>query len=360
VLSKTLEHTLHAALALAAVHQHEYATLEHLLLALLDNPDAAAALRARGADTRRLRTDLTMFVEGDLAGLVARDSDWPGDPQPTAGFHRTVQRAVLDAHSTGLDEVTGAHVLVALFSERESHAVYFLMQNGAAPAAMLPARVAGPKVAPARILVATGPGSGMGDAWARGFAPAIRSAGYQADPAGPSGMVERVTEVLLGRVRSAPLLVADFTYVGDGGVQYLAGFAAASGIPVIAVCRAGSTPDPSAIDDARYQELLVWRTPEDLEAGLAERIVALLGRASAAVDAEGGTEVLSDGLPADGVLHVALQRLLAQGRERGFVTAEELNAILPEDQGSSEFLEAVLVWLNENGLRLANDDEDSA
>ncbi len=123
MLSRNLEQTLHRALSLASERRHEYATLEHLLLGLADDTDAATVLKACGVDLDKLRTDLTEFLDKDLAGLA---TDRPGDPKPTAGFQRVVQRAAIHVQSSGRDEVSGANVLVALFSERESHAVYFL------------------------------------------------------------------------------------------------------------------------------------------------------------------------------------------------------------------------------------------
>jgi ATP-dependent Clp protease ATP-binding subunit ClpA len=123
MLSRNLEQTLHRALGLANDRRHEYATLEHLLLALADDTDAATVLRACGVDNDKLKRDLAEFLDKDLAGLV---SDRAGDAKPTAGFQRVVQRAAIHVQSSGRDEVTGANVLVALFSERESHAVYFL------------------------------------------------------------------------------------------------------------------------------------------------------------------------------------------------------------------------------------------
>ncbi len=123
MLSRNLEQTLHRALSLASERRHEYATLEHLLLGLADDTDAATVLRACGVDLDKLRNDLSEFLDKDLAGLA---TDRSGDPKPTAGFQRVVQRAAIHVQSSGRDEVTGANVLVALFSERESHAVYFL------------------------------------------------------------------------------------------------------------------------------------------------------------------------------------------------------------------------------------------
>lgn len=123
MLSRELEKTLHRSLSLANERRHEYSTLEHLLFALIDDIDAATVLRACGVDLDKLRSDLLEFLDKDLAGLA---TDRPGDPKPTAGFQRVVQRAAIHVQSSGRDEVTGANVLVALFSERDSHAFYFL------------------------------------------------------------------------------------------------------------------------------------------------------------------------------------------------------------------------------------------
>src|ERR1700679_3345025 len=123
MLSRNLEQTLHRALQLAADRKHEYATLEHLLLGLVEDADAVTVLRACGVDIDKIKKDLTEFLDKDLAGLA---TDRAGDPKPTAGSQRVVQRAAIHVQSSGRDEVTGANVLVALFSERESHAVYFL------------------------------------------------------------------------------------------------------------------------------------------------------------------------------------------------------------------------------------------
>ncbi len=123
MLSRNLEASLHRALGLASERHHEYATLEHLLLSLTEDQEAIAVLRACNVDVDRLRTDLTEFVDSALADLVSARG---GDPKPTAGFQRVVQRAAIHVQSSGREEVTGANVVVALFSERESHAVYFL------------------------------------------------------------------------------------------------------------------------------------------------------------------------------------------------------------------------------------------
>ena len=124
--ARDLETTLHNALAAAAGRKHEYATLEHLLLALIDDEHASAVMIACGVDTAELKTTVTHYLDSELEALRV---DGQTDPSPTSGFQRVVQRAILHVQSSGRDEVTGANVLVALFSERESYAVYFLQQQ---------------------------------------------------------------------------------------------------------------------------------------------------------------------------------------------------------------------------------------
>ncbi|MGF1562426.1 MAG: ATP-dependent Clp protease ATP-binding subunit ClpA [Geminicoccaceae bacterium] len=126
MLSRKLESTLRRALAFANNRQHEYATLEHLLLALTEDDDAGTVLKACAVDVERLRANLTEFLDHELSGLVVESEV---DAKPTAGFQRVVQRAAIHVQSSGRSEVTGANVLVALFSERESHAVYFLQEQ---------------------------------------------------------------------------------------------------------------------------------------------------------------------------------------------------------------------------------------
>jgi ATP-dependent Clp protease ATP-binding subunit ClpA len=126
MLSRNLEQSLHRALAHANERRHEYATLEHLLLALTEDQDAIAVLRACGVDLDKLRRDLGQYLDNELAGLVTSRG---GEAKPTAGFQRVLQRAAIHVQSSGREEVTGANVLVAMFSERESHAVYFLQEQ---------------------------------------------------------------------------------------------------------------------------------------------------------------------------------------------------------------------------------------
>ncbi len=124
--SRSLEQALHRALALAGERRHEYATLEHLLLALIDDQDAAAVMRACNVDLEMLRRNLVEYVDSELSNLVTESRQ---DSKPTAGFQRVIQRAVIHVQSSGREEVTGANVLVAIFAERESHAAYFLQEQ---------------------------------------------------------------------------------------------------------------------------------------------------------------------------------------------------------------------------------------
>ncbi len=124
--SRSLEDALHRALALANERCHEYATLEHLLLALIEDQDAASVMRACNVDLDLLRKNLEDYVDNELSSLVVDDDE---DSKPTAGFQRVIQRAVIHVQSSGREEVTGANVLVAIFAERESHAAYFLQEQ---------------------------------------------------------------------------------------------------------------------------------------------------------------------------------------------------------------------------------------
>jgi ATP-dependent Clp protease ATP-binding subunit ClpA len=125
--SNTLEQAIHAALALANARRHELATLEHLLLALIDEPDAAKVMQACSVDLEELRRTLVEFIDDELSTLV---TDVEGsEAVPTAAFQRVIQRAAIHVQSSGRTEVTGANVLVAIFAERESNAAYFLQEQ---------------------------------------------------------------------------------------------------------------------------------------------------------------------------------------------------------------------------------------
>jgi ATP-dependent Clp protease ATP-binding subunit ClpA len=127
MIAQELEVSLHMAFVEARQKRHEFITVEHLLLALLDNPTAAEVLRACGANMDELRKQLTQHV-GEQTPRIPSDREV--DTQPTLGFQRVIQRAILHVQSSGKKEVTGANVLVAIFGEKDSHAVYFLQQQG--------------------------------------------------------------------------------------------------------------------------------------------------------------------------------------------------------------------------------------
>jgi ATP-dependent Clp protease ATP-binding subunit ClpA len=124
--SKTLEETLHRAIAYANTRSHEYATLEHLLLSLIDDREAAEIMKACNVGLPALKKAVTTYLDTELNSLIVDEED---DAKPTAGFQRVIQRAVIHVQSSGREEVTGANVLVAIFSERESHAAYFLQEQ---------------------------------------------------------------------------------------------------------------------------------------------------------------------------------------------------------------------------------------
>src|ERR1700741_373508 len=127
MIAQELEVSLHMAFVEARQKRHEFITVEHLLLALLDNPTAAEVLRACGANMDELRKNLTQHITEQTPRIAA---DREVDTQPTLGFQRVIQRAILHVQSSGKKEVTGANVLVAIYGEKDSHAVYFLHQQG--------------------------------------------------------------------------------------------------------------------------------------------------------------------------------------------------------------------------------------
>src|SRR3979409_1299196 len=127
VIAHELETSLQMAFVEARQKQHEFITVEHLLLAMLDNPSAAEVLKACGVDIAELRGVLTDFINEHTPRLSPHSD---ADTQPTQGFQRVIQRAILHVQSSGKKEVTGANVLVAIFGEKDSHAVYFLHQKG--------------------------------------------------------------------------------------------------------------------------------------------------------------------------------------------------------------------------------------
>jgi ATP-dependent Clp protease ATP-binding subunit ClpA len=127
MIAQELEVSLHMAFMDARQKRHELITVEHLLLAMIDNPTAAEVMRACGAKLEVLRTELNQYIEEHTPTLGGQEDV---DTQPTLGFQRVIQRAMLHVQSSGKKEVTGANVLVAIFGEKDSHAVFYLHQQG--------------------------------------------------------------------------------------------------------------------------------------------------------------------------------------------------------------------------------------
>ena len=222
MLSKNLEKSLHRAFALAGERRHEYATLEHLLLALTEDEDGLPVLKACGVDVDRLRHDLENFLDTRLKGIIAQS---PGEPLPTAGFQRVVQRAAVHVQSSGRNEVTGANVLIALFSERDSHAVSFLENQGMSRLDAVDYISHGKAKAPGRARARRITGSeeesgseGGGKQAAEALAAYCVDLNQKArdgriDPLiGRDHEVERTIQVLCRRTKNNPL------YVGEPGV----------------------------------------------------------------------------------------------------------------------------------------------
>src|SRR5437762_940893 len=130
MLSNELEYCLNDAFQRARDERHEFITVEHLLLALLDTPQVIETLKACGTDLVRLRRELKEFIDASTPRLRGEEEDEATDVQPTLGFQRVLQRAVFHVQSSGRKEVTPANVLVAIFSEKQSQAVYLLSEQG--------------------------------------------------------------------------------------------------------------------------------------------------------------------------------------------------------------------------------------
>ncbi len=222
MLSKNLEKSLHRAFALAGERRHEYATLEHLLLAMTEDEDAMPVLKACGVDVDRLRHDLEAFVDNRLKGIIAQT---PSEPLPTAGFQRVVQRAAVHVQSSGRKEVTGANVLIALFSERDSHAVSFLENQGMSRLdavdyvshgkAKTPGRARARRVSGSEEEGANEGGGKQGNEALAAYCVDLnqKAKDGRVDPLiGREAEVERTIQVLCRRTKNNPL------YVGEPGV----------------------------------------------------------------------------------------------------------------------------------------------
>ncbi|MBO9714674.1 ATP-dependent Clp protease ATP-binding subunit ClpA [Sphingomonas sp.] len=223
--ASALESTLHKALEAASSRRHEYATLEHLLLALVDDEHASKVMSACGVDLAELKTTVAHYLDTELEALKV---DQATDPSPTSGFQRVVQRAILHVQSSGRDEVTGANVLVALFSERESYAVYFLQQQDMSrlDAVSFISHGVGKGGAPSETREVKGAAeeekqakqetkSGKGESALKQFTVDLNEKAKigKVDPLiGRTAEVDRTVQILCRRSKNNPL------YVGDPGV----------------------------------------------------------------------------------------------------------------------------------------------
>ncbi|OWK28876.1 ATP-dependent Clp protease ATP-binding subunit ClpA [Sphingomonas dokdonensis] len=223
--ASALETTLHKALEAASARRHEYATLEHLLFALVDDEHASQVMTACGVDLGELKTTVAHYLDTELGALKV---DQQTDPSPTSGFQRVVQRAILHVQSSGRDEVTGANVLVALFSERESYAVYFLQQqdmsrldavsfisHGVGKGAAAPEASSGPKGAEDKEEKKPAEKGAKGESALKQFTVDLneKAKNGKVDPLiGRGPEVDRTVQILCRRSKNNPL------YVGDPGV----------------------------------------------------------------------------------------------------------------------------------------------
>ncbi|PIB91536.1 ATP-dependent Clp protease ATP-binding subunit ClpA [Caulobacter sp. FWC2] len=223
--SRPLEESLHRAVAYANQRKHEYATLEHLLLSLTDDEDAAGVMRACDVDLTALKKSLSNYLDVELASLVVDDDE---DAKPTAGFQRVIQRAVIHVQSSGREEVTGANVLVAIFSERESHAAYFLQEQDMTryDAVNFIAHGIAKKAGASEPKNVKGANAGSNSAEDDGEKPNAKTGGEaleaycvdlnekarqgKVDPLiGRANEVERAIQILCRRTKNNPLLVGD-------------------------------------------------------------------------------------------------------------------------------------------------------
>jgi ATP-dependent Clp protease ATP-binding subunit ClpA len=223
--SRPLEESLHRAVAYANQRKHEYATLEHLLLSLTDDEDAAGVMRACDVDLAALKKSLSNYLDVELSSLVVDDDE---DAKPTAGFQRVIQRAVIHVQSSGREEVTGANVLVAIFSERESHAAYFLQEQDMTryDAVNFIAHGIAKKAGASEAKSVKGASAGSNSTEDDGEKPNTKTGGEaleaycvdlnekarqgKVDPLiGRANEVERAIQILCRRTKNNPLLVGD-------------------------------------------------------------------------------------------------------------------------------------------------------
>ncbi|MCZ6828216.1 MAG: ATP-dependent Clp protease ATP-binding subunit ClpA [Gammaproteobacteria bacterium] len=341
MLSKDLEQTLNDAFRDARSKRHEFMTVEHLLLALLDNEDAVRVLNACGSDISGLRGDLAEFVDATTPLIPEEDEE--RDTQPTLGFQRVLQRAVFHVQSSGKDEVTGANVLVAIFSEQESQAVYFLKMQRIARLDVVNyithgiSKVArdegeaGPERRGEDDQLGGDPEANPLDSYAVNLND--EAAAGRIDPLiGRIPEVERVSQILSRRRKNNPLLV------GESGVGKTA---IAEGLAKLIVD--GEVPDvlkDSVVYSLDLGSLLAGtKYRGDFEKRLKGLLAELISRAGAILFIDEIHTIIGAGAASGGVMDASnlLKPLLASGKMRciGSTTFQEYRSIFDKDRALS-------------------------
>jgi ATP-dependent Clp protease ATP-binding subunit ClpA len=350
MLSKDLEQTLNEAFKAARSKRHEFMTVEHLLLALLDNDDAVKVLQACGSDISGLRGDLTEFVDATTPLIPEEEDD--RDTQPTLGFQRVLQRAVFHVQSSGREEVSGANVLVAIFSEQESQAVYFLKMQRIARLDVVNyithgiSKVAGEDDArePGEPGVPGDEGDAGGEAEANpldSFSTNLNeeAAEGRIDPLiGRLPEVERVSQILSRRRKNNPLLV------GESGVGKTA---IAEGLAKLIVD--GEVPEVlegSVVYSLDLGSLLAGtKYRGDFEKRLKGLLAELQRREGAILFIDEIHTIIGAGAASGGVMDASnlLKPLLASGKLRciGSTTFQEYRGIFDKDKALSRRFQKV-------------------
>jgi ATP-dependent Clp protease ATP-binding subunit ClpA len=344
MLSKDLEVTLNFAFRDARAKRHEYMTVEHLLLALIDNESALKVLKACGAEVNGLRRDLTQFVDETTPLIPGHDQD--RETQPTLGFQRVLQRAVFHVQSSGKKEVTGANVLVAIFSEQESQAVYFLRKqniaridvvnfiaHGISKVEDAPPQVPAPGSEQQDEESAGEPAAGASalDAYASNLNQAAREG--RIDPlVGREDEIERAAQILCRRRKNNPLLV------GEPGVGKTA---IAEGLAKMIVD--GQVPDPLKESVVYALDLGALLAGTKYRGDFEKRLKSLLGelkkKPGAILFIDEIHTIIGAGAASGGVMDASnlLKPMLASGEIKcmGSTTFSEYRGIFEKDRALS-------------------------
>jgi len=345
MLSKELELTLNGAFKDARSKRHEFMTVEHLLLALIDNDSASAVLKACGTDLDALRKDLVEFVDSTTPLIPENDDD--RETQPTLGFQRVLQRAVFHVQSSGNDEVTGANVLVAIFSEQESQAVYYLKQQNIARIDVVNfithgiSKVAGQPVEPEHQSSEEPEAESAGDSPLEAYSTNLNEEAKagRIDPLiGRDAEVERVAQILARRRKNNPLLV------GESGVGKTA---IAEGLAKRIVD--GEVPDVLADGVVYALDLGGLLAGTKYRGDFEKRLKGLLGelkkRKGAILFIDEIHTIIGAGAASGGVMDASnlLKPLLSSGELRcaGSTTFQEYRGIFEKDRALSRRFQKV-------------------